>query len=128
MDTEHKLKELLREVALEKAPDTLVSDVLKAIQTQSAPVVYGPLISRKGWVLITIGVLLLCSLTYLPLSFLSDLSLPEMPGFSWTYLQWHIPDVPRFSRTSLIGTLAFALFSLVQIAWLKKLINRSFRI
>lgn len=120
METDETFKKLFREMALEEAPDSLVSNVLTQIESESTPVIYHPLISKRGWWWIAIGVFLLCSLVYIPMDFMQGFSFPEFPGLSWTENLWSMPVVPKLSRTVGVGCLIFTLFSSVQFLWLNR--------
>lgn len=128
METDNTLKKLLRETALEKAPENLISDVLKAIQPQPVPLISKPLISRRGWFSIAIGVLLLCGLAYMPVSLFQEVTSPGLPQFSWMAIQWHALEVPQFSRTTVLGFLIFTVFSLLQLLRIKRQFTAQYRL
>lgn len=128
MESENILRELLQQKAMEKAPKDLVNNVMKRIETQHTPLPeFKPLISKRGWVGIAAGILILCSLTLLPGSWLKDISMPEIPHILSFDLEWRIPEMPEISRTTLLGSLVFTAFSLIQIFWIKQQLSAQYR-
>ena len=98
LDPNDPLKTLLRESAMEQAPETLVSNVMRAIDAETSTFDTGkPLISTLGWALITT-----------PLSrWIENLRFPSIE-FS------HFPD------TVWLGVLAFGFYGLLQLFWMKR--------
>jgi hypothetical protein len=128
MESENFLRELLQVNAMEKAPKDLAYNVMKRIETQPPPLTaFKPLISKRGWVGIAAGILILCGLTLVPGSWLKDISMPEIPQILSFNLNWRIPEIPEISRTTLLGTLVFTAFSLVQIFWIKRQLSTRFK-
>jgi hypothetical protein len=113
---------------MESAPKDLAYNVMKRIETKSTALpAFKPLISKRGWVGIAAGILILCSLSFLPGSWLKDISMPEIPQILSFDLEWRIPEIPEISRTTLLGTLVFTAFSLVQIFWIKRQLSTRFK-
>ncbi len=129
MEDEEYLREMLRENAMESAPEDLIERVLNTIERDSAPLtVREPLISTKGWVGIALGILSLLVLAFLPASFFEQLAQNPVTGMKWQELiHWDSFRFPEFSKTTLIGTMAFAIFGLLHIFWMKQHLSRIYK-
>ena len=129
MEDEEYLREILRENAMESAPEDLIERVLNTIERDSAPLtVREPLISIKGWVGIALGILSLLVLAFLPVSFFEQLTQNPMTGMErLEFIRWDRFRFPDFSKTTLIGTIAFAIFGLFHIFWMKQHLTRIYK-
>ncbi len=121
LDPNDPLKTLLRESAMEQAPQTLVSNVMRVIEAETSTTDTGkPLITTLGWVLIGTGLTALSLLSLLtaergegseylaPLSrWIENLRFPSIE-FS------HFPD------TVWLGVLAFGFYGLLHLFWMKR--------
>ena len=116
LDTNDPLKTLLRESAMEQAPKTLVSNVMKAIDAKtSTPDTGKPLISILGWVLIGTGLAILSLLSFL----LGEAG--EGSGYLAPLANWlenlRVPSggFTRFPDTVWLGVLAFGFSGVIPI-------------
>jgi len=125
-DSNDPLKDLFRDNAMERAPDSLVEDIMSAITTESVvKACEPPLISFRGWVLIGLSLLLLCVLPY---------AMPENPTETYSlwapisqwFAQIQFPgiEIPDLSTTFLTGAFAFGLFGLLHLYWLKRQLDK----
>lgn len=128
MEGEEYFRKVFRENAMEIAPEDLIERVLNIIETDSAPLtVREPLISTKVWVGIALGILSLLVLAILPASFFEQLAQNPLTGMKWReFIHWDGFRFPEFSKTTLIGTMAFAIFGLLHIFWMKHHLSRIF--
>jgi len=128
-EDEEYLRKILRENALESAPEGLRERVLHTIETDSPPLTERkPLISKKGWAAIALGVLGLSVLALLPVSFFEQLAQNPVTGLKWPEVMfWEGFRFPQFSKTTIIGTLAFAVFGLLHIFWMKGHLSRIYK-
>lgn len=125
LDPNDPLKILLRESAMEQAPESLVSDVMRAINLEtSTPGTGKPLISTLGWIVIAAGLTALSLMSLLTsgrgegseyLSLLTrgmeNLRLPS-GGFT------------NFPDTVWLGVLAFGIYGLLQLFWMKRQLDQ----
>jgi hypothetical protein len=129
METDEYLRKILRENAMERAPEDLIKRVLEAVEAD--PVALSPkepLISKRGWVGISLGILSLCIIALLPNSFFEQFTTNPITGMQWLQVfQWEGLRLPQFSKTTLIGTMAFAIFGLFHIFWMKQHLSRSYK-
>ncbi|MGB5314734.1 MAG: hypothetical protein WBN56_01910 [Robiginitalea sp.] len=126
MESDEFLRKLLRETTMEKAPDDLIPKVLKRIEIPTGPLPkWEPLISKRGWTGIGVGILSLCGMALLPSSFFQELTHTPINGMQWLEVfQWRGFQFPEFSKTTLIGSLAFGIFGLFHIIWMKLHLSR----
>lgn len=124
------LRSLFREQAMEKAPGSLVEGVMSAIVATSANVVpYKPLISRKGWILLGLGFLLLCALPFVIGETSYESSLASGPIIEWIS-RIKLPDLgfQSISTPFLTGIFAFGVFGLLHLYWLKRQLDQKVQI
>ena len=125
METNDPLKRLLRETALEQAPENLIPDVMKAIETPSpATVAAKPLISRRGWTVLAVVFLSLCALALLLAMDKGPLTDPLVPAGWIEGIQGSVPQLPAISQTARTAALAFGIFALVHLFWMKRQLSR----
>jgi hypothetical protein len=129
MEDEEYLREILRENAMESAPEDLIERVLNTVERDSAPLTERePLISIKGWVGIALGILSLTVLALLPVSFIEQLTQNPMTSMELPqYIGWDRFRFPDFSKTTLMGIIAFAIFGLLHIFWMKQHLTRIYK-
>ena len=120
------LKALLKEQAMERAPDSLIEGVMSAIETERAHAnTHKPLISRKGWVLLGLGLLLLCTLPLFIGEKAYETTLVSGPMVEWiSRVKFPVLNLPQASTTFLTGILAFGVFALLHLYWLKRQLDR----
>ena len=125
-DSNDPLKDFFKDNAMERAPESLVEDIMSTIATESVVKASDPpLISLRGWVLIGLSLLLLCVLPF---------ALPENPTETsslWTPIsQWFAQiqfpgiELPDLSNTFITGVFAFGLFGLLHLYWLKRQLDK----
>ena len=125
-DSQDPLEDFFRDNAMERAPDSLIEEIMSTIATESvARVDPPPLISPKGWVLIGLSLLLLCILPFIipgnP-SETSSLWAPISEGFA--RIEFPGIELPDLSTTFLTGVFAFGLFGLFHLYWLKRQLDK----
>ncbi|MEJ2162098.1 MAG: hypothetical protein P8X60_01925 [Robiginitalea sp.] len=120
------LKGLFKEKAMEKAPETLIGEVMSAIETDSIRnLASKPLISGRVWFLIALGIILLSALpifmndpTPESLSLIRQgtdwIATIRMPGVQW----------PAIPKNALIAVFALGMFSLLHLIWLKRKVDK----
>ena len=120
------LRSLFKEQAMEKAPDSLLEGVMSAIEGTPAKVIPNkPLISPKTWVLVILGLLMICALP-----FVIGETWIETSFASGSLLEWisevKVPDMdfPSISTPFLTGIFAFGVFGLLHLYWLKRQLDR----
>ncbi len=120
------LKSLFQDQAMERAPDSLIEGVMSAIETERAYVnSYKPPISRKGWGLIGLALLLLCALPFLTVDKAYETTLVSGPVVEWiSGVRLPVLDLPQASTTFLTGVFAFGVFALLHLYWLKRQLDR----
>jgi hypothetical protein len=125
LDTNDPLKTLLRESAMEQAPKTLVSNVMKAIDAKtSTPDTGKPLISILGWVLIGTGLAILSLVSFL-LGEGGEGSEYLAPLTRWIgHLRVPSGSFGRFPDTVWLGVLAFGVYGLLQLFWMKRQLDQ----
>ena len=114
------LRDLFRDNAMERAPDSLIEDIMSAIAADSAvKAPEPPLISLRGWVLIGLSLLLLCMLPFAMPENPTETSGLWAPISQW-FAQIQFPgiEIPDLSTTFLTGVFAFGLFGLLHLYWL----------
>lgn len=125
-DSNDPLKDFFRDNAQERAPDSLIEEIMSTIATESVVRASAPaLISPRGWVLIGLSLLLLCVLPFI---------MPENPTetsrflapISQGFAQIELPgiELPDLSTTFLTGVFAFGLFGLLHLYWLKRQLDK----
>ena len=125
-DSNDPLKDFFKDNAMERAPESLIEDIMSTIATESVVKASDPpLISLRGWVLIGLSLLLLCVLPF---------ALPENPTETsslWTPIsQWFAQiqfpgiELPDLSNTFITGVFAFGLFGLLHLYWLKRQLDK----
>jgi hypothetical protein len=125
-DSNDPLKDFFKDNAMERAPESLVEDIMSTIATESVVKASDPpLISLRGWVLIGLSLLLLSVLPF---------ALPENPTETsslWTPIsQWFAQiqfpgiELPDLSNTFITGVFAFGLFGLLHLYWLKRQLDK----
>ena len=125
METNDPFKELFREAAMERAPENLIPDVMKAIEAPSiASLASKPLISRAGWVLIFFGLLALWILSSLPVWASDEAGESLIPENWMSKLQFTIPEFPQIPQTAWVAVLAFGVFALLHLYWMKRHLTR----
>ncbi len=120
------LKSLFKQQAMEKAPESLIEEVMSTIEgTPANAIPDKPLISRKGWVLLGMGLLLLCALPFVMGDTSYQTSLASGPIFEWIS-KMKLPDMefPSISTPFLTGIFAFGVFGLLHLYWLKRQLDR----
>ena len=120
------LKSLFQDQAMERAPDSLIEGVMSAIEAEPAYTnAYKPLISRKGWILIGLGLLLLCALPFFTVEKAYETTLVSGPVAEWiSGVRLPVLDLPQASTTFLTGVFAFGVFALLHLYWLKRQLDR----
>jgi len=129
MESDEELRKLLQENAMEKAPEDLFLRVLNTLESDSTPLAeHKPLISKKGWTGIVLGILSLCAMVLLPASFFEQLTHNPVTGTQWFhFFNWEGIHFPEFSKTTRIGIMTFAVFGLLHILWMKQHLSRIYK-
>jgi hypothetical protein len=125
LDTNDPLKTLLQQSAMEQAPKALVPNVMRAIDAKIAtPDTGKPLISILGWVLIGTGLAIL-SLLSLLLGEGGEGSEYLAPLTNWIE-RLRVPSggFTRFPDTVWLGVLAFGIYGLLQLFWMKRQLDQ----
>ena len=125
LDPNDPLKTLLRNSAMEQAPETLVSDVMRAIDAESStPDTGKPLISPLGWVVIGTGLTAL-SLLSLLIAERGEGSKYLAPLTRWIEnLRFPSSAFSSFPETVWLGVLAFGIYGLLQLFWMKRQLDQ----
>jgi hypothetical protein len=125
METNDPFKQLFRESAMERAPENLIPDVMKTIGTPSVTTAASrPLITRTGWTFIALGLLALWVLSTLPIGTTDEAGESLIPENWITSLQFSIPEFPQIPQTAWLSALAFGLFALLHLYWMKRHLTR----
>ena len=125
MESNDPLKKLFRQSAMERAPENLIPNVMKAIEAStSASVAPKPLISGKGWVVIATSLLLICLYAIFP--FGGDFAAPDslIPAQWIPTLQISLPELPEISPTAWTAAFAFGVFGLLHLYWLNRQLGK----
>ena len=120
------LRSLFKQQAMEKAPESLIEEVMSSIEGSPANAIPAkPLISPIGWTLLVIGLLLLCALPFAMGDTTYQMSLAQSPIFEWiSKIKLPDMDFPSISTPFLTGIFAFGFFGLLHLYWLKRQLDR----
>jgi hypothetical protein len=124
-NTDEFSRKVIKEAGLEQAPDGLYQRIMQTVELiPIGPFIYKPLISKKAWIGIAIGVIaLLGILVFVPWGEATySQQLREQMQFDWENPLSGI----TFSKTTVYAVLGMALFFL-QIPLLKRLLDKRFK-
>jgi hypothetical protein len=119
------LKKLFREAAMERAPESLIPNVMDTLEVKSTGLQSGkPLISALGWVLIG-TVLTLLSLLSLPGARGGEGGRYLDPFSQWIEsLQFPSVELSDIPEAAWLGVLAFGVYGLLQLFLIKRELDR----
>jgi hypothetical protein len=125
LDSKDPLKTLLQESAMEQAPETLLSQVMQAIETEtSTPDTGKPLITTLGWIVIGAGLTALSLLSFL-MSEGEKGSEYLAPITRWIEnLRLPLGGFANFPDTVWLGALAFGIYGLLQLFLMKRQLDQ----
>jgi len=125
LDPKDPFRKLFRVSAMENAPDSLVPNVIKKLEAETSRLDTGkPIISTLGWVVIG---MVLTVLSFFALVFSEG---EASSGYLTPLGQWmanlQIPsaDFSSLPEAAWLGGLAFGIYSLIQLFWMKREFDR----
>ena len=100
------------------------NDALKNARTVIHRIATKPLISRKGWTAIILGVIAICLLSMIPLGDAVQSTESLVPQEWIPNYQFSLPEIPVIPKAAWTGILAFGVFALVHLYWMKYQLTR----
>ena len=109
---------------MEMAPESLIPNVMKTLESETTLETQKPLIPTFGWIFIA-GVLTALSLLALQMGEGEEGTGYLDPFYQWiSNLQLASPDFSSLPETAWMGALAFGVYGILQLIWMKREIDR----